>query len=269
MIIGQKDIDTNAVNIVGILNVTPDSFSDGGCYNVVDSAVSRALQLASYGAAIIDIGGESTRPGYEPVDEKNEILRVVPVIEKLREKSDIPISVDTSKSNVAIAAIKAGADMINDVTGLKGDASMAKVIAEYNVPVCIMYNGNGDICKHLLDSVELAKKNGIKDDKIILDPGIGFGKTHLENLTIIKNIDKVVALGYPVFLGVSRKSVIGFALDLPVTQREEATIALSVYAGMKGCSFLRVHDVEKNYRAIKMISIVEGMGDCFGSDKNK
>lgn len=265
MIIGQKTFDTeHHTYIMGILNVTPDSFSDGGKYNSLDAALYHAKEMAKNGVDIFDIGGESTRPGHIQISDEEEIERVVPIIAKLKTEFDIPISVDTYKSNVAEAAIQAGADLVNDIWGLKYDEKMAEVIAKYQAACCLMHNRNNteynnfieDVLDDLKETIQLAKQAGIEDDKIMLDPGIGFGKTYEMNLEMMKHVDSIQTLGYPVLLGTSRKSMIGLTLDLPADQREEGTLVTTVIGMMKGCSFVRVHDVKANYRAIKMTEAI-------------
>ena len=265
MIIGQKTFDTaHHTYIMGILNVTPDSFSDGGKYNSLDAALYHAKEMAENGVDIFDVGGESTRPGHVQISDEEEIARVVPVIEQLKAEFDIPVSVDTYKSKVAEAAIQAGADLINDIWGLKYDTNMADVIAKYQVACCLMHNRDNtdyrnfieDVLDDLKETVHIAKKAGIADDKIMLDPGIGFGKTYEMNLEMMKHVDVLGNLRYPVLLGTSRKSMIGLTLDLPADQREEGTLVTTVIGMMKGCSFVRVHDVKANYRAIKMTEAI-------------
>lgn len=261
MIIGSREFDTeHNTYIMGILNVTPDSFSDGGRYNALDAALFHAQQMADEGADIIDVGGESTRPGHTQISDEEEISRVVPVIEKLKQEFDIPLSVDTYKSAVAEAAVRAGADLVNDIWGLKYDEKIASVIAESGAACCLMHNREqaeyndftADFMDDMRECVRLADKAGIPRDKIILDPGVGFGKTYEMNLTIINRLEILHGLGLPILLGTSRKSVIGLTLDLPADQREEGTLVTTVYAVQKCCAFVRVHDVEKNRRAIRM-----------------
>ena len=261
MRIGGKEFDLKKnTYIMGILNVTPDSFSDGGKYNDLDAAIRHAQELVQDGADILDVGGESTRPGHVQITEEEEIARVVPVIKKLKEEFDIPVSIDTYKSAVAAAAIEAGADLVNDIWGLKYDPEMAGLIARTGVACCLMHNRDNteyqefltDFMEDMRACVELAKNAGIADDKIILDPGVGFGKTYEMNLEIIDKLEIMKELGYPVLLGTSRKSVIGLTLDLPVEEREEGTMVTTVYGVQKGCAFVRVHDVEKNKRTIRM-----------------
>ena len=263
MLIGSIEFDfkKNAY-IMGILNVTPDSFSDGGKWNEIDKALKRVEQMIEDGASIIDIGGESTRPGYVPVKPEEEVYRIAPFIEKISETFSVAISVDTYKAYVAECAIKAGAHMINDIWGFKGDDEMAKVVAKYNVPCCIMHNRDNklrpysnlleDVINDLKGSINLGLSAGVSKENIILDPGIGFGKTLEDNLFIMNNLDKLGKLGYPMLLGTSRKSMIGLTLDLPVEDRLEGTLATTVLGVMKGCSIVRVHDVKENYRALKM-----------------
>ena len=261
MRIGTHEFDTKEnTYIMGILNVTPDSFSDGGKIIGIDAALKKAEQMKGDGAAIIDVGGESTRPGYTPVSEEEEMERILPVIEAIKANIEIPVSVDTYKSRVAEAAILAGADLINDIWGLKADPQMAEVIAKYEVACCLMHNRDNtnykefvqDMLNDLKDTITLAQKAGIKEDQIMLDPGVGFAKNYEQNLIAIRNLDKVVELGFPVLLGTSRKSVIGLTLDLPSDERVEGTLVTTVTAVEKGCSFVRVHDVKENYRAIQM-----------------
>ena len=261
MRIGNREFDVkNRTYIMGILNVTPDSFSDGGSFCDVDLALEHARDMIEKGAHILDIGGESTRPGYTQISEEEEIARIVPIIKAIKATYDIPVSVDTYKSKVAEAAILAGADLINDIWGLKYDGTMAEVIARYEVPCCLMHNrrdteyGNfmEDVLADLKESVSLAKQAGITEDKIVLDPGVGFAKTYEQNLEIIGRLGELKSLGYPVLLGTSRKSVIGLTLDLPVEERLEGTLVTTVMAVECGCAFVRVHDVQENARAIRM-----------------
>lgn len=262
MKIGNKEFTFGKKTyVMGILNVTPDSFSDGGTHNDTDSALCHAEKMIKEGADIIDVGGESTRPGHIQIGDEEEIRRVVPVIEGLKKEFDIPVSIDTYKSAVAEAALDSGADLLNDIWGLKYDDNIAGIAAKYDVAVCLMHNHDTteyenfvqDVIKDLKQSIEIAKQAGIKEDNLILDPGVGFGKTYEQNLMIMNHLEEIVKLGYPVLLGTSRKSVIGLTLDLPVEEREEGTLATSVLGAMKGCDFVRVHDVEKNVRALKMI----------------
>lgn len=266
MKIGNREFATKGKTyIMGILNVTPDSFSDGGKFNTLDKALNHAQQMIDEGADILDIGGESTRPGHSLISDEEEISRVVPVIERLKQEFDIPISLDTYKSKVAEAGIKAGADLINDVWGLKYDADLAKIIAKYDLPCCLMHNRHSKVYTHFLEDVNnelqetinLAHLAGIKDEKIILDPGIGFGKTPELNLIMLNHLDSLKSLGYPLLLGTSRKSTIGLVLDTPVNERVEGTLVTSVLAVIHDYMFVRVHDVKANYRAVKMMEAIK------------
>ncbi len=264
MIIGSKEFVNHHTYVMGILNVTPDSFSDGGKYNTVEQALRRAGDMIGQGADILDVGGESTRPGYKQISREEEIARTSAVIERLKAEFDVPISIDTYKSAVAEAALQAGADMVNDIWGLKYDKRMASVIAEHKATCCLMHNRSEtkyqnfmeELKTDLKESLQLAQAAGIENDKIILDPGVGFGKTYEQNLETIDKLEQLKELGYPVLLGTSRKSVIGLTLDLPVNQRLEGTLVTTVYAVLKGCSFVRVHDIQENVRAIKMAEAI-------------
>lgn len=251
--------------IMGILNVTPDSFSDGGKYSTVDSALFRVEQMLSEGCDIVDIGGESTRPGYEKISVAEECERVIPVIKAIKERFDVPISLDTYKYEVAEAGILAGVDMINDIWGLQYDnGEMAQVIAKYNVAYCLMHNRKNvqyhdfmqEILQDLKKSIQIAQNAGIANDKIILDPGVGFAKSYEQNLEVLKNLEAFKTLGYPMLLGTSRKSVIGLTLDLPKDEREEGTIVTTAKAVWAGYHFVRVHDCKANKRAIQMAQAI-------------
>lgn len=262
MKINQKEFDSQCCHIMGILNVTPDSFSDGGKWNQMDRALLHTEEMIRDGAEIIDIGGESTRPGYQKVTEDEEIERVVPYIRAVREKFNIPVSIDTYKAKVARAAVEAGAGLINDIWGFKGDPKMAETAAALRVPCCVMHNRNlethpyhnlmEDVLNDLKESIQLGLDAGVRPEHIITDPGIGFGKTLEDNLLVMKHLERLKELGYPILLGTSRKSMIGLTLSLPVEERVEGTVATTVFGVVKGCSFVRVHDVKENYRAMKM-----------------
>lgn len=257
---------TKETFIMGILNVTPDSFSDGGNYTSVAAAVQQAKKMVAEGAKIIDVGGESTRPGHDVISEEEEIARVVPVIEALAKEVKAIISIDTYKANVAEAAIKAGAHMINDVWGAKADVRMASIAAHYNVPIILMHNRNNteykyfwlEVHKELQESLAIARAAGVPDDHIILDPGIGFGKTTAQNVKMMQHLPDLVAMGYPVLLATSRKSMIGTILNLPTEERLEGTMATVVYGIDKGCHMMRLHDIEPMKRAIKMTDVLVG-----------
>lgn len=265
---GREFREKDKTYVMGILNVTPDSFSDGGKWEDLDRALFHAEEMIRDGADILDIGGESTRPGYSPISEEEEILRTAPVIEAVKARLDIPISLDTCKSGVAAAGIEAGADFINDIWGLKYDGKMAEVIAKSGLPCCLMHNrktaeyGNflEDVSADLRESLFLAQKAGIGRDRIVLDTGVGFGKNYEQNLLILRNQEYFHRLGRPLLLGASRKSVIGLSLQLPVEERLEGTLATTVMAVLQGCSFVRVHDVRENVRAVRMTEAILGRG---------
>lgn len=274
MKIGNREFDLkNSAYVCGILNVTPDSFSDGGKYNTLDAALYHTEEMIRSGAALIDLGGESTRPGYAMISEEEEIGRAVPVLRAIKERFDIPVSLDTYKAAVAQAGIEAGADLINDIWGLrfeeKNDTkeNMAQIIARSKLPCCLMHNRREpDYQDFLTDYIQdnkaildKAERYGIPKDRIILDPGVGFGKTYEQNLAVINTLEQLCGLGCPVLLGTSRKSVVGLTLDLPKDARGEGTVATNVIGLMKGASIFRVHDVSENYRALKMAAAVIGM----------
>lgn len=251
--------------IMGILNVTPDSFSDGGRYNRVDAALRHAGEMLEAGADIIDIGGESTRPGHQPVGQEEELERVLPVIEALRgELPQVPISVDTYKAEVARQALEAGAHIINDIWGCKKEPEMAHVAARYGCPLILMHNRPErrydrfveEVKADLLASVALAKAAGVKDDQIWLDPGIGFAKTGEDNLVLMSHLDELCALGYPVLLGTSRKKFIRDTLQLPVDDVVEGTAATVALGIAQGCQIVRVHDVASIARTARMCDAV-------------
>ena len=262
MIIGNKVFDNNTVHIMGILNVTPDSFYDGNRYINLDSALKRAENIVNDGADIIDVGGESTRPGYTEIDDSEEIERVVPVIEAIKKEFDIPISLDTYKYKVAAAGIRAGADMINDIWGFKYAADMPELVAGNKVSCCLMHNRDNNLYNNLLediisdidDSIHRAVNAGIDKDRIMIDPGIGFAKDTLQNLETVKKIEQLKVLEYPVLLGVSRKSLIGNLLNIDKEERMPATLALGLWGMLHGVSWLRVHDVKEHVQAISMLN---------------
>lgn len=269
MTIGDKQFDLhNHTYIMAILNVTPDSFSDGGSYQSIDDVLYRVEQMIVQGAQIIDVGGESTRPGHTVIGDDEEIGRVVPVVEAITTRFDIPVSVDTYKPNVAEAALKGGAHMINDIWGLQSAADarheMAQIIAKYNASCCLMHNRDNQVYSNFLPecmtflehSIEIAREAGIEKNKIMLDPGVGFGKTYEQNLHVMRSLNAFCSLGYPMLLGTSRKSMIGLALDLPTDERLEGTLVTTVMAVMAGWNFVRVHDIKENARAIKMAETI-------------
>lgn len=266
MKIGDKNFnDLSKTYVFGILNATPDSFSDGGKYTNIDLALKHTKRMIEEGADIIDVGGESTRPGYEPVSIEQEIERVCPIIEKIKAEFDVPISLDTQKSAVAKAGIQAGASLINDIWGLKKDKSMAKIIAKSKVSCCLVHNKSNapyqnlifDVVMDLKESVEIALEKGIDKDRICIDPGIGFGKTVAQNLELINSLELLKILKFPILLGASKKSFIGAALNLPVGERLEGTLATTALAVFKGASFVRVHDVKENVRIIRMLEAIK------------
>ena len=247
--------------IMGIVNVTPDSFSDGGQYNSVDRAVTHAMELYEQGADIIDIGGESTRPGHTVISSEEEIARVVPVIESLYKVAPhIPISIDTYKADVARAAIEAGAHIINDIWGLKADQNMASLVREKNCPVILMHNRENtdyhdfitDAVADLKESIDIAERAGIHKDNIILDPGIGFAKSYEHNLQMMISLGALVELGYPVLLATSRKRFIRNTLQLPVNDLVEGTAATVAFGIAQGAQIVRVHDVAQIKRTVDM-----------------
>ncbi len=254
--------------IMGILNVTPDSFSDGGNYDEVNAAVSHAREMVSDGADIIDIGGESTRPGFAKVSVEEELGRVIPMIQAVSKEVKVPISIDTYKAEVAKQAIEAGAHVINDIWGAKAEPKIAEVAAHYNVPIILMHNRENtnysnlivDMIADLYESVKIAKGAGVPDENIILDPGIGFAKTPEQNLEVMRNLEQLHVLGYPVLLATSRKSFIGHVLGLPVEERVEGTGASICLGIEKGCEMIRVHDVKEMARMAKMMDAMIGKG---------
>lgn len=256
-----------STHVMGILNVTPDSFSDGGHYLDAERAVAHAKAMVSDGATLIDIGGESSRPGAVPVPLEEELSRVVPVIRALADAVDVPLSVDTSKACVARHALEAGAHLVNDITALHGDSEMAAVVAEMGAGVILMHiRGTprtmqlapryddvvGEIRQWLHERVQFAEASGIAPERIIVDVGMGFGKTTAHNLEILKRFDDFRELGKPMLIGTSRKSFIGNVLDLPVEERVEGTVATVCWAIAHGADIVRVHDVKATVRAARM-----------------
>ncbi|WP_110114698.1 dihydropteroate synthase [Bacillus sp. CGMCC 1.16541] len=268
---GKYTLDyKNQTLIMGILNTTPDSFSDGGKYNQVDQAVAHAHQMVEHGAHIIDVGGESTRPGAEKVSKEEELARVIPVVRALSQHVEVPISVDTYKAEVAKQSIEAGAHIINDVWGAKADPEMAEVAATYGVPIILMHNREQrdyhdlipDMISDLYESIDIVKRAGVEDRQIILDPGIGFAKGMRENLEVMRNLEQFSTLGYPLLLGTSRKSMIGKVLDLPPSERMEGTAATVGMGISKGIHITRVHDVLGIARFAKMMDVLVGKGEA-------
>nr|WP_243638750.1 dihydropteroate synthase [Lucifera butyrica] len=259
--------------VMGILNVTPDSFSDGGCYNTLEAAARHAEEMIQAGADIIDIGAESTRPygGAQVVSAREELDRLLPLLEKVLKIATVPVSVDTYKASVAEAAIKMGAHLINDVWGLQSDPGMAGVIANYKVPVIVMHNQQNtfyekdimySICRFLQQSIQIGLDAGVPFDHFIIDPGIGFGKTPEQNLEVMSRLGELRSLGCPLLLGTSRKRFIGEVLGLPVEDRVEGTGATVAWGIAQGTSIVRVHDVKPIVRMAKMCDAMKG--ESFG-----
>lgn len=250
---------SDRTHIMGILNVTPDSFSDGGNYTTVEDAVNQAVKMENLGADIIDIGGESTRPDHEPVSEDKEIQRIVPMIKAVKGKINIPISIDTYKAETARAAVEAGAEIINDVWGAKREPEIAKVAADYHVPIILMHNRTNmnyiflieDMKKDLAESIDIALKAGVSKENIVLDPGVGFAKTAKDNLVVMNNLEQFANLGYPLLLGTSLKRFIGGVLDLPAEERDNGTGATTCLGITKGAQIVRVHNVKANAEMAK------------------
>lgn len=267
----RRDIDLTKPVLVGVLNITPDSFSDGGRFFSRDAAVRRLEELQAEGADVIDIGGESTRPGSLPVTEDEELQRLMPVLEAAAGRVDVPISVDTTKSGVAEAALAAGAEIINDVSGLRFDSDMAELAARSGAGLVLMHiRGRprtmqedihyddllGEVVAELQESVTRALAAGCQRQQVAVDPGIGFGKTAGQNLILISELDRIAALGYPILIGPSRKSFIGKTLGLAVEDRLEATIAACVVGLLRGARIFRVHDVRPLRRALDMAEAI-------------
>lgn len=264
-VLGNELVFGERTLIMGILNLTPDSFSDGGDFIDVDKALEHAQKMLNEGADIIDIGGESSRPGHTRISAEEEMRRVIPVIRRIKEETDAIISLDTIRAEVAEEGIKNGIHIINDIWGLQEDNNLAVIAAKYGTPVIIMHNQMGnvyagdmveEIKRFLLESVRIAKAAGVKDEKIILDPGIGFGKTAEQNLILMSRLREIRDLGYPLLLGASRKSMIGKILDLPPKDRVEGTIATTVLGIIQGVDIVRVHDVLENSRAAKVTDAI-------------
>lgn len=266
--LGNTDFDFNKETVVmGILNVTPDSFSDGGKYGKIDAAVKRAAEMLQDGAKIIDIGGESTRPGHAPVSLEMELERTVPVIEALVREFDCVISIDTYKADVADAALKAGARIVNDVWGAKREPRIAEVAAAHGAPIILMHNRDmadyegpfmDEVIADLKESVEIAVKAGVPESDIWLDPGIGFAKNTRQNVLAMQGLRRISEMGYPLLLATSRKRMIGNILDLPVDERVEGTGATVCFGIEHGCHVVRVHDVKAISRMVRMMDVLTG-----------
>ncbi len=270
-VIGNREFSCKT-HIVGILNLTPDSFSDGGLFADNDAILYRTQEMIAQGAAVIDIGGESTRPGYTPISEKEETQRVLPALQLIKSNFDIPVSVDTYKYGVALAALENGADMINDIWGFKKSPDIAKIVKKYNACCCLMHNRVDNVYDDFFDnvksdlreSIDIALSNGICAEKIVIDAGIGFAKNTGQNLEALKQTERLSSeLGYPIMVAVSRKSVIGTVLNAKVTQRLNGTLASTAYAYFSGARFVRVHDVAENKQVIDMLDAIS-RGEAYG-----
>lgn len=271
MLIRNQDVVFSSPAVMGILNVTPDSFSDGGKHNTLDKAYAEAMKMVEAGAEFIDIGGESTRPGAPEVSEEDELARVVPIIEKIRANSDVYISIDTSKAKVMEHAVNAGADLINDVRALQEPGALA-IAAQLQVPVCLMHmqgqprtmqmdpsyrNVVDDVNAFLLNRVQACVDAGIAKNAIMLDPGFGFGKSVTHNYELLANLESCMALGFPVLVGMSRKSMIGNLLNRSVDRRLAGSIAVATIAAQKGAHVIRVHDVEETMDAVRIVNMLK------------
>ncbi|MGB2769837.1 MAG: dihydropteroate synthase [Candidatus Zixiibacteriota bacterium] len=268
----NRNVDfSSRTHIMGVLNVTPDSFSDGGKFFKSDDAVRQGMKMIEEGADTIDVGGESTRPGSDPLPTEEELSRVIPVIKSMSAKTDVPISIDTYKAEVAKRALDAGAQMINDISALRFDPKMKEVAGKYKVPIVLMHiKGTPkemqkdpyyddvivEITEYLRQSIKIAEDAGIDREKIIIDPGIGFGKRLRDNLNILKNLKKFSILGCPILIGCSRKSFIGKILDLPAEERLEGSLAALAVAVMNGVNIVRVHDVKESERVVSLVDAI-------------
>lgn len=275
LLFSTSHLDLSTPRVMGILNVTPDSFSDGGRYADIAAAIDQAKRMVDEGADIIDIGGESTRPGAKPVSKQQELDRIIPVIEALRGNNEVPISIDTSKPHVMEAAIAAGANMINDVAALRAPGAL-ETAAQAGCPVCLMHMQGEprtmqenpqysdvveDVAAFLRQRADVCVAAGISKENIILDPGFGFGKTLEHNLSLLKHLDRLVDTGYPVLAGISRKRMIGTLLgDADVEARLQGSVAAAVIAAIKGASILRVHDVRETVEALAVATAVITQG---------
>jgi len=263
---------SSRTHIMGILNVTPDSFSDGGRFHRFEDAIAQGMRMIREGADIIDVGGESTRPGSDPVTLEEELSRVIPVIGSLTQRTEVPISIDTYKSEVARRALDAGAQMINDISALRFDPEMKRIVGQYRVPVVLMHiKGTpkdmqkdpsyddviGEIAQYLRESIQLAQEGGVEKERILIDPGIGFGKRLVDNLNILKNLSEFSILECPILIGCSRKRFIGGILDLPVQERLEGSLAALAVAVMNGANMVRVHDVRESKRVADLVDAIK------------
>ena len=269
-----RALDMSSCHVMGILNVTPDSFSDGGRFNTVEVAVARAREMVADGAAFIDVGGESTRPGATPVSVEEELARVCPVVEAIARDLDVVISVDTSSPEVMAEVVKLGAGMINDVRALQRDGA-PEVAASAGVPVCVMHiqgepdtmqddpryrNVRREVSSFLTERVRVIEKAGVRPDNIILDPGFGFGKSPQHNLQLLASLEQLQLLGHPILVGMSRKSMLGHITGRDVSERLPASLAAATISAMKGASIIRVHDVRETVDAVKVVTAMEEAG---------
>ena len=267
-------LDMSGCHVMGILNVTPDSFSDGGRYNTVEIALARAREMVADGAAFIDVGGESTRPGATPVSVEEELERVCPVVEAIARDLDVVVSVDTSSPQVMAEVVKLGAGMINDVRALQRDGA-PEVVASAGVPVCVMHiQGEPDtmqddpryrsvrreVSSFLTERMRVIEKAGVRPDNIILDPGFGFGKSPQHNLQLLASLEQLQLLGHPILVGISRKSMLGHITGRDVSERLPASLAAATISAMKGASIIRVHDVRETVDAVKVVTAMEEAG---------
>lgn len=259
--------------IMGILNITPDSFFDGGWYYDTERAIARAKEMVKQGADIIDVGGESTRPGAKPVQDEIELSRILPVIRRLVKEIAIPISIDTYKSGVAVRALREGAAMVNDISGFHFDPQMPQVVAEFQVPVVVMHTAGrpetmqqearykellNDIIAYLEEALLLGYAAGISPEKLIIDPGLGFGKTLADNLRLLRELHRFQILDNPIMIGASRKSFIGKVLDLPLEERLEGSLAAAAIAIFNGANIIRTHNVKETRRVARMVDAILG-----------
>lgn len=271
----NRVLDLGTPRVMGVLNVTPDSFSDGGRYRQMDAALRHAVEMAEAGADIIDVGGESTRPGAQPVPEAEELERVLPVVERLVAELDVVISLDTMKPAVMQAAVHAGAHLVNDVRALQANGAL-QVVAEADVAVCLMHmqgepgsmqhnpaygDVEAEVSAFLLTRIEACREAGVRDDRIVIDPGFGFGKTLAHNLQLMRGLANLCAHGWPVLVGVSRKSMLGALLDVPAAERIHGGTAAAALAVWQGASIVRTHDVRATVEALKVVSAIKDMGD--------
>ena len=267
-------LDMSGCHVMGILNVTPDSFSDGGRYNTVEVALARAREMVADGAAFIDVGGESTRPGATPVSVEEELERVCPVVEAIARDLDVVVSVDTSSPQVMAEVVKLGAGMINDVRALQRDGA-PEVVASAGVPVCVMHiqgepdtmqddpryrNVRREVSSFLTERMRVIEKAGVRPDNIILDPGFGFGKSPQHNLQLLASLEQLQLLGHPILVGMSRKSMLGHITGRDVSERLPASLAAATISAMKGASIIRVHDVRETVDAVKVVTAMEEAG---------